>query len=123
MENLGTEWLIDAVGCRSDLLADIGVLRALGDEIVATHCLHVLGDAHWHQFPPPGGVTAVWLLTESHLALHTYPENGVATFNLYCCRPRGRWDWERRLREVLGAAEVRVREVVRGEACNEEAGR
>ena len=49
------------------------------------------------------------MLTESHLACHTYPEFGVATFNLYCCRERATWPWEERLREMLGANGVRVR--------------
>ena len=62
----------------------------------------------------PGGITALCLLTESHLSLHTYPEKGVATINLYCCRPRPAWDWERRLRELLGARQVSVRLAVRG---------
>ncbi len=43
------------------------------------------------QVPPPGGVTALCLLTESHLSLHPYSEKGVATIDLYCCRPRPAW--------------------------------
>jgi len=60
-----------------------------------------------------GGVTGLVMLTESHLACHTYPEFGVATFNLYCCRERPAWAWEERLREMLGAREVQVRSVRR----------
>ena len=58
---------------------------------------------------PPGGVTGLALLSESHLACHTYPEFGVATFNLYCCRARPRWNWEAVLAEMLGATSVTVR--------------
>jgi S-adenosylmethionine decarboxylase len=114
--DVGTEWLIDACGCRGDRLADVNVLRQVCDEIIAQIDLHVVGQPQWRQFPPPGGVTALFLLTESHLALHTYPEKGVATFNLYCCRPRPDWDWQGRLRELLGAAEVAVRVIERGTA-------
>jgi S-adenosylmethionine/arginine decarboxylase-like enzyme len=53
------------------------------------------------------------MLTESHLACHTYPEFGVATFNLYCCRERPSWPWDERLREMLGASAVSVRRVRR----------
>ena len=52
-------------------------------------------------------------VTESHLACHTYPEHRLATFNLYCCRPRPRWTWEDGS-AALGAADVIVREVPRG---------
>jgi S-adenosylmethionine decarboxylase len=76
--------------------------------------LHVIGGGLWHQFPGPGGLTGPYLLTESHLACHTYPEHGMATFNLHCCRARPRWRWEAAVGEALGAAEVVVREVRRG---------
>jgi S-adenosylmethionine decarboxylase len=74
----------------------------------------VLGEPQWHKFPSPGGVTGLYLLTESHLACHTYPERGLATFNLYCCRPRPAFDWDTRLRALLGATIVSVHHVARG---------
>ena len=117
---VGTEWLVDAEGCPSALLRDLGTLRRVCRQIIAHLDLHVVGDGQWHQFPPPGGVTGLYLLTESHLACHTYPENGVATFNLYCCRPRPAWPWEARLRELLGASRVTVRCVLRGGAARAE---
>jgi S-adenosylmethionine decarboxylase len=111
---VGYEWLVDAEGCRPELLADPAVLRAICSQIIAQLDLHVVGEALWHQFPPPGGVTGLFLLTESHLACHTYPESGLATFNLYCCRARPRWPWEEKLREMLGATRVTIHSTVRG---------
>jgi S-adenosylmethionine decarboxylase len=112
---VGTEWLVDAEGCSAELLRDAGAVRGVCRQIITELDLHVVGDGVCHPFPPPGGITALYLLTESHLACHTYPEYGVATFNLYCCRPRPRGEWERWLRELLGAERVRVRVVPRGE--------
>jgi S-adenosylmethionine decarboxylase len=111
---VGTEWLVDAEGCRPDALRDAPLLRRLCEQILTTLELRTVGDGVWHQFPPPSGVTGLFLLTESHLACHTYPEIGLATFNLYCCRSRRRWPWEARLAELLGAARVTVRSVSRG---------
>ena len=111
---VGTEWLIDATGCRADRLRDIRTLRRVCHEIIAQLDLHVVGEGMWHAFPPPGGVTCLFLLTESHLACHTYPEIGLATFNLYCCRVRPAWPWENRLHALLGAAAVRIRCLERG---------
>ena len=62
------------------------------------------------------GVTALYLLAESHLACHTYPESQLATFNLYCCRERAAVDWPALLAEALGAARVQVTTVARGGA-------
>ena len=50
--------------------------------------LHPLGKTSWHQFPNTGGITGVSLLTESHLACHTFPEYGSLCLNVFCCRPR-----------------------------------
>jgi S-adenosylmethionine decarboxylase len=42
-----------------------------------------------HTFPPtshgPGGVTATVLLAESHLCVHTWPEQGAVTLDVYVC--------------------------------------
>lgn len=112
---VGYEWLIDADGCRPDLLADVAVLRAICDQLITQLDLHVVGEGLWHRFPSPGGITGLYLLTESHLACHTYPEVCMATFNLYSCRPRPCWSWEEKLREMLGATRVTIRSVARGE--------
>jgi S-adenosylmethionine decarboxylase len=106
---LGTEWLIDASGCDGDALADLNRLKTIFDRVISDLELRVVGEIAWVKFPEPGGVTGLALLTESHLACHTYPEFGAATFNLYCCRDRAGWPWEQMLREMLGATEVHVR--------------
>ena len=106
---LGTEWLIDASGCDAEALADLESLRAVFDRVINDLGLNVVGEIAWAKFSQPGGVSGLALLSESHLACHTYPEFGAATFNLYCCRDRASWPWESGLKEMLGATEVHVR--------------
>ncbi|HYP52086.1 MAG TPA: S-adenosylmethionine decarboxylase [Pyrinomonadaceae bacterium] len=113
--------MVDAEGCRAEALADVCALAEVFRRVVAELDLRVVGEARWQKFPGPGGVTGLALLTESHLACHTYPEFGVATFNLYCCRARPRWPWEERLAEMLGAARVTVRVVERRAGASAEA--
>jgi S-adenosylmethionine decarboxylase len=117
--SLGTEWVVDASGCDAETLADIAHLRLLFDRIIRDLELHVVGEICWHQFPEPGGVTGLALLSESHLTCHTYPEFGAASFNLYCCRNRTTWPWEKMLREMLGATEVNARVLERLSYANE----
>ena len=107
--SLGTEWVIDASGCDAGTLADIKQLKSIFDRIISDLELHVLGEISWHKFPGTGGVSGLALLSESHLTCHTYPEFGAASFNLYCCRNRTTWPWEKMLRQLLGATEVNVR--------------
>jgi S-adenosylmethionine decarboxylase len=106
---LGTEWLVDASGCDPAALADVNRLQQVFTRIITDLGLHVLGEIAWHEFASPNGVSGLALLSESHLACHTYPEFRAATFNLYCCRDRTSWAWEQMLKEMLGAHEVNVR--------------
>jgi len=106
---LGTEWLIDASGCDAAALADLDRMRAVFERVIRDLDLNVLGEIAWHKFDQPNGISGLALLSESHLACHTYPEFRAATFNLYCCRNRASWSWEATLKEMLGATEVKVR--------------
>jgi S-adenosylmethionine decarboxylase len=110
----GQEWLIDAYGCDPARLRSWRILALLFSRLVREVGLRTLGRPRWRVFPGEGGVTGLQLLTESHLACHTFPERGFAAFNLYCCRPRPDWPWAERLAETLGARRVKVRVLVRG---------
>ena len=112
---VGTEWLIEAVGCDAEALRDEAVIRSIFDRVMSDLGLRSVGSV-WHKFPGEGGVTGMIALTESHLACHTYPEYGTATFNLYCCRTRPEWDWEGHLTSTLGAINVSVTKIDRGES-------
>ena len=112
---VGTEWLIEAAGCNEALLRDETVVRGVTEAVIADLGLRSIGSI-WHTFEGEGGITGLIALTESHLACHTYPEYGTATFNLYCCRTRPEWDWETRLKGALGAATVTVTKFQRGES-------
>src|SRR5688572_33210334 len=112
---VGTEWLIEAAECEPEKLRDENVLRGVFDRVLAGLDLKAI-DSIWHTFPGEGGVTGLVALTESHLACHTYPEYGTATFNLYCCRTRPEWDWEGTLTASLGAVTVTVMRIERGDA-------
>lgn len=59
-------------------------LRSLCLQVVAEAGLQAVGDL-FHRFPPPGGVTGVVLLAESHLAVHTWPELRAVTLDVYVC--------------------------------------
>ena len=105
--------MIDASGCTTAGLAELSRIQSICDRVVADLSLTVVGQPMFHVFPGPGGVTALYLLSESHLACHTYPEDAFATFNLYCCRRRPSWHWREELMRSLGAEHVVVREIHR----------
>ena len=117
---VGTEWVVDASGCRAAALRDRATLERVLRRAIDELGLTLAAEPVWHVFPGPGGVTGMALLTESHLVCHTYPEYGSATFNLYCCRERPEWPWAERLAEMLGAVEVAVRRLDRAAVARDE---
>jgi S-adenosylmethionine decarboxylase len=40
---------------------------------------------HLHHFEPNGGVSGVAVLAESHISIHTWPENGFAALDVFMC--------------------------------------
>jgi S-adenosylmethionine decarboxylase len=109
----GIEWLVDGLGCAPAKLADRAAVLGLLDHLVAAMDLHVVSTAI-HVFPGAGGITAMYLLAESHLTIHTFPEAGSVTLNAYCCTPRAPADWRAALATWLDARDVRASEHARG---------
>lgn len=118
---VGTEWLIEATGCNPDALRDETAIRGVLSRVMDDLGLISI-DEIWHKFPGAGGVTGLIALTESHLACHTYPEYGTATFNLYCCRSRPEWDWPEHLRRTIAAETVSITRIKRGSLPEDEPG-
>jgi len=112
---VGTEWLVEAEGCNAEKLRDAEILRAVFARIITDLGLKTVGKDICYQFPGEKGITGLVALTESHLACHTYPEYKTATFNLYCCKNRPEWNWEENLTEMLGAENIHVLRINRGE--------
>lgn len=63
------------------LLSASSPFKQLLDELVGRHGLVKIGEVY-HDFPG-GGYTAVVCLTESHISVHTWPEFGVVTFDVF----------------------------------------
>jgi len=66
--------------------------RMFDAEWIERHCLKLVEDAGltaiahvFHPFGDGGGVTGMVVLAESHLSLHTWPEEGFVTIDVYVC--------------------------------------
>jgi len=109
----GVEWVVEAYGCDPESLSSLEKLQALFARMVHELGLHPCGQDQWRRFPDSGGITGLCLLSESHLACHTFPEHGSLCLNLFCCRPRADWDFDARLKEMFSAETVNVRRLER----------
>ena len=70
-------------GCPFGLLDDESHIRNVLVK-AAEICKSTLLDLSSHKFDPQG-VTAVALLAESHISIHTWPENGMAVCDVFTC--------------------------------------
>lgn len=86
----GLHLTADLYQCSGDaaLMLDEAVIAALCLKHTELSGLTSVGD-RWVKFPDwqgqPGGVTGTILLAESHLAIHTWPETGNVTLDVYVC--------------------------------------
>ena len=109
----GCEWIVEAHGCGASGLTNLAVLQTLFVDLVAGMKLRPVADSMWHQFPGSGGITGLTLLSESHIACHTFPEYGSLCLNVFCCVPRPEWDFKDYLTRRFGATRVTVRRIDR----------
>jgi S-adenosylmethionine decarboxylase len=80
----GIHLLGEWYGCpANEQLTQADALRTLCRRVVEDAGLTIVGD-RFHQFEPQG-VTGTVLLAESHLAIHTWPESGFVTLDVYVC--------------------------------------
>ncbi len=86
----GMHLTADLHGCRCAAvwLLDAAALGAACADAVRAAGLQAVGQL-FHSFPAtahgPGGVTATILLAESHLCVHTWPEQRAVTLDVYVC--------------------------------------
>lgn len=116
----GLHLTADLRGCAPGTAAmtDAATLRQRCLQAVAAAGLSAV-DTLFHTFPAAGGVTGVVLLAESHVAVHTWPEFGTVTLDVFVCNLRG--DNGPRAQALLQAltaafapAEVQVQRLERG---------
>lgn len=71
-------------GCAEHALLDEAVFTVLVQQLIVEHELHLLGSVS-HSFESGGGFTSVVCLSESHIAVHTWPELRYVTLDVFLC--------------------------------------
>ena len=112
-QGLGRHVLAELFGCRTDLLNDVDAIRRVMLDAAKIAGAEVVGE-FFHQFSPHG-VSGVVVISESHLAIHTWPEHGYAAADVFTCGTRVDPHVAcRHLVRAFGAADLTVTEVRRG---------
>ena len=80
---LGQHLLVEYYNCNPEILDDVaGIEKHMNDAALA--CGATIVQSTFHRFQP-WGVSGVVVIAESHLAIHTWPEYGYASVDLYTC--------------------------------------
>ncbi len=110
---LGRHLLIELFSCDRALLDDPGRLEKVMQEAAIAAGATIV-ESVFHRFQPHG-VSGVVVISESHLAIHTWPEHGFAAVDFFTCGARvDYWRAHDLLKEVFAAETVEVRELLRG---------
>lgn len=120
LPTVGNHLLVDYWKCDLELLNDEQSLRNLLMQAAEGAGANVLS-VHSHSFPGEG-VTAVAILSESHLSIHTWPKLGYVSADFYTCGTSDPRDAHKILEAGIGAGKARVKNVVRGKESQDASG-
>ena len=82
----GRHLIADVINIENySLLNTVDGVKPLMEKKIKNMSLNVVGHLH-HQFQPIGA-TCLYLLSESHMTIHTYPEYQSCYIDLFCCSP------------------------------------
>ncbi len=83
---IGFHYVVEAAGCNPEILADAKKLREVFLEAAKVGRMEVKM-THFFRFSPMG-VSGMVVVAESHLSIHTWPEEGYAAIDVYTCGTR-----------------------------------
>jgi S-adenosylmethionine decarboxylase len=110
---LGRHLLVEFYNCNPEMLDNtLGIEEHMNE--AARVCGATIVQSVFHRFSP-WGVSGVVVISESHLAIHTWPEYGYASVDLYTCGdtvdPMAACEY---LKKVLGATHSECQAIQRG---------
>ncbi|MBC7341565.1 MAG: S-adenosylmethionine decarboxylase proenzyme [Clostridia bacterium] len=113
MRALGRHILAEIYGCSFDALNDVKkVEQAMVNAALAAGA--EIREVVFHEFSPQG-VSGVVVISESHLAIHTWPELGYAAVDVFTCGDKvNPWDACNYLLSKFEAEHVHATEIKRG---------
>ncbi|GAB4256597.1 MAG: adenosylmethionine decarboxylase [Deferrisomatales bacterium] len=111
--NLGRHILAEYYDCDPQVLDDLEAVERFMKE-AATFAGATIVQSAFHRFNPHG-ISGVVVISESHLAIHTWPEYGYAAVDLFTCGDAvDPWKAHAFLTRRFGAGRTDTQELLRG---------
>jgi len=83
MDTIGYHYVVEASGCDPEVLKDPNKIREIFLEAAKVGNMEVKV-SYFFRFSPTG-VSGVVIVAESHISVHTWPEEGYAALDVYTC--------------------------------------
>lgn len=113
MKHLGRHVLAEIWGCDFDILNDMEKV----EQVMVKAALEAGAEVRecvFHKFSPQG-ISGVVVISESHLAIHTWPELGYAAVDVFTCGEKvDPWDACNYLTNQFSAKQILAKETKRG---------
>ncbi|RLI35465.1 adenosylmethionine decarboxylase [Candidatus Bathyarchaeota archaeon] len=111
---LGKHLIAEFYGCSRDKIDNPEFLREILENSILKAGGHIVGRL-FHRFNPQG-VTGIVAISESHVSVHTWPENGYMALDIFTCGSEmDPWVAYREIFEKIKPGKVKVIEINRGE--------
>ncbi len=112
--SLGRHLVVEYFDCDPELINDVPYIERAMVE-AAEEAGATIINSTFHHFSP-FGVSGVVVIQESHLAIHTWPEYGYASVDIYTCgEPVDPWKAFQYLKEKFASPHSSVIEMLRGQ--------
>ncbi len=113
MSALGRHILAEFYGCPMETLSDLEQIKQ-SMVAAALEAGAEVKETVFHQFSPQG-ISGVVVISESHLAIHSWPEFGYAAVDVFTCgQTVDPWVSCNYLKQAFSAQNMSAREIERG---------
>ncbi|HPT40100.1 MAG TPA: adenosylmethionine decarboxylase [Candidatus Paceibacterota bacterium] len=82
----GKHLLYEAKVKNPEILKNKDATIEMFNRIIESLQMKAVSEVEVYQFPGGGGLTAFCVISESHLSIHTWPENNYMAFDIFSCR-------------------------------------
>ncbi len=110
---IGHHIIWDAYDCDITAISFVADIKNTLNAIITQ--LNIKKVAEQYKQFEPVGATGFILLAESHISIHTWPENGFAAIDVFSCKPINTQDVNEVIRKMLKCKNLVVKDIARGE--------
>jgi S-adenosylmethionine decarboxylase proenzyme len=113
VEYLGIHLLVEMIECNQDKINNILHIKdslLMAAEVAGATIIN----SFFHEFSP-NGISGVVILAESHISIHSWPEEKYAAVDVFMCGSRvDPWKASEYLEIAFDAKKVKITDILRG---------